>query len=93
MRLRAAAATNRGRVRELNEDVYVLRAAQGLFVVCDGMGGAPAGGVASQIAAETIVRQLADAPGAILAACGDDAEYLPETSRLAHAVRVSNDKR
>ena len=50
MRLRVGAATNKGRVREINEDVYVLRAAQGLFVVCDGMGGGPDGEVASRIA-------------------------------------------
>jgi serine/threonine protein phosphatase PrpC len=34
-------------VRALNEDVYVSRPEQGLFVVCDGMGGAPDGEVAS----------------------------------------------
>ena len=90
MRLRVGAATNKGRVRELNEDVYVLRAAQGLFLVCDGMGGAPAGEVASQIAADTIVEQLADSPDLETAVSGDDAAYVPETSRLAHAVRLSN---
>ena len=91
MRLRAGAATNKGRVRELNEDAYVLRAAKGLFVVCDGMGGAPAGEVASQIAAETIVRQLGEDPGAGAAIGGDGTAHLPETSRLARAVQVSND--
>src|SRR2546421_11662221 len=53
-RLRAGAATDIGRVRELNEDVYISRPDEGLFVVCDGMGGCPAGEVASQMAAETI---------------------------------------
>ena len=90
MRLRVGAATNNGRVRELNEDVYAVRPAQGLFVVCDGMGGAPAGEVASQIAADTIVRQLTET-ATPPAADQDDARYLPETSRLAQAVRVSND--
>lgn len=90
MRLRVGAATNNGRVRELNEDVYAVRPAQGLFVVCDGMGGAPAGEVASQIAADTIVRQLTETP-APRSAGRDDGRCLPETSRLAQAVRVSND--
>ena len=89
MRLRVGAATDTGHVRDLNEDVYVLQTAQGLFLVCDGMGGAAAGEVASQIAADTILTQLADHPSA--ADCGDDARYLPETSRLAQAVRTSND--
>ena len=50
MRLRVGARTDTGRVRALNEDVYVSRPERGLFVVCDGMGGAPAGEVASQVA-------------------------------------------
>ena len=91
MRLRVGAGTHTGRVRELNEDVYGLRAEQGLFVVCDGMGGAPAGEVASQIAAETILEQLnggAQAPAASPPA--NEWSYLPQTSRLAEAVRRSN---
>ena len=90
VRLRVGAATDRGRVRVLNEDAYALRATQGLFVVCDGMGGAPAGEVASQIAADTIVRQLADDLGKPARATNGDCRYLPETSRLAQAVRFSN---
>ena len=58
MRLRVGARTDTGRVRALNEDVYVSRPERGLFVVCDGMGGAPAGEVASQVAVETILEQL-----------------------------------
>lgn len=91
MRLRVGAATDTGRVRELNEDVYMLRAELGLFVVCDGMGGAPAGEVASQMAAETIFEQL---NGAVQETGAwepvDEQGYLPQTSRLAEAVRQSN---
>ena len=43
MKLRAGVTTDRGRVRSLNEDAYVCRGDEGLFVVCDGMGGASAG--------------------------------------------------
>ena len=60
MRLRVGAGTDTGRVRALNEDAYMLRADEGLFVVCDGMGGAPAGEVASQMAVDAIVRHLRD---------------------------------
>src|SRR5262247_961450 len=91
MRLRVGARTDTGRVRALNEDVYVSRPAQGLFVVCDGMGGAPAGEVASKIAAETILEQL-DAGGDETSGenPADGRSYLPWTNRLAQAVRRSN---
>ena len=87
MRLRAGAATDRGRVRDRNEDAYLLRADEGLFVVCDGMGGAPAGEVASQLAIEEIARDLHRA--ADTAASGGGL-YLAHTSRLADAVQRSN---
>ncbi len=87
MRLRVGAATDTGRVRELNEDVYASRADRGLFVVCDGMGGAPAGEVASQLALDAILEQLEiDRDGGAPA----DAGYQPHTNRLAAAVRRSN---
>jgi protein phosphatase len=89
MLLQVGAATDTGRVRELNEDVYMSRAEHGLFLVCDGMGGAPAGEVASQIAAQTIVEQL-DRSGSGDAAQPGSGGYLPRTCRLAAAVRRAN---
>jgi protein phosphatase len=59
-----ASATDVGRKRSGNEDAHALwvsedaavRARRGLlFVVCDGMGGANAGEVASQLAVETVL--------------------------------------
>jgi protein phosphatase len=78
-------------VRALNEDVYLSRPDQGLFVVCDGMGGAPAGEVASQVAVETILEQL-DAAGDETTGetPADGSSYLHRTNRLAQAVRRSN---
>lgn len=90
MRLRVGAATDLGRVRPLNEDIYTVRADQGLFVVCDGMGGAPAGEVASEVAAHTIVAELAGGNGAGAAGDPPDAALLPQTSHLAYAIRRSN---
>jgi serine/threonine protein phosphatase PrpC len=88
MRLRVAAGTDVGRVRDRNEDAYMVRARDGLFVVCDGMGGAPAGDVASRLAIAAMLRQLGHA-----SACGDrpaDRAFLPHTKRLVEAVRRSN---
>ena len=56
-----AAVTHVGNVREHNEDAHFFNADQGLFVVCDGMGGHAAGEVASAIAIRTIRERWADA--------------------------------
>ena len=53
MALSAGFATNRGLDRQTNEDSFLVR--RGLYVVCDGMGGARAGEVASQMACERMV--------------------------------------
>src|SRR5215210_5305661 len=91
MRLRVGAATHTGRVRALNEDVYLVRAERGLFVVCDGVGGAPAGEVASQMAADRVLEQLGAANATPSTSTpGDERRYLPQTARLVEAVRQSN---
>lgn len=47
-----AAATDKGRVRARNEDHFLIDPELGLAVVCDGMGGAAAGAVASMLAVQ-----------------------------------------
>ncbi len=91
MRLRVGAATDPGRVRAMNEDVYMVRHDEGLFLVCDGMGGCPAGEVASRTAVEAILEEL-DEPLREPSAprVREDEGYRFQTSRLADAVRRSN---
>jgi PPM family protein phosphatase len=54
MRLVIGAATDVGRVREGNEDAYLVDDAMGLVAVADGMGGHRAGEVASATALEAL---------------------------------------
>jgi serine/threonine protein phosphatase PrpC len=86
MRLKVGAATSVGRVRPINEDAFVANAEAGLFVVCDGMGGAAAGEVASRLAVDTIAGALGEAsPGG-----PRDAHFTARTRRLGDAVRKAN---
>ncbi len=54
----AAAATDCGRKRPSNEDAFGYSVEHGVYVVCDGMGGAAAGEVASALAVDEMMRLL-----------------------------------
>jgi len=91
MRLRVGAATDTGRVRPLNEDAYASRVEQGLFVVCDGMGGAQSGEVASGLAVQSVMDSLGGtAPDPAGSDAAPPAGYRLQTIRLADAVRLAN---
>ena len=59
--IRAWGVTDRGAVRQQNQDAYYIDVPSqslALCVVCDGMGGAKAGNVASKLAVDTFVEAL-----------------------------------
>ncbi len=58
--LQAGAATDVGRVRQMNEDRFLADDTQSLFAVADGVGGHQAGEVASQTSVETLQRSFAE---------------------------------
>ena len=50
----SSSATHIGKVRRRNEDAFLEKSEQGLWLIADGMGGHDAGGYASQLIVETI---------------------------------------
>lgn len=58
MSIEVASCTDRGLVREVNEDSVATLPEFGLVILADGMGGYNAGDVASQLAVETIATRL-----------------------------------
>ena len=77
--LRAAGASDPGRLREVNEDRFHVDVSRGLFVVIDGVGGQAAGGKAADTAVTMLRARL-------------ERETGPLVSRLREAITVANNE-
>ena len=98
--IRSAWRTDVGQVREHNEDAVLVKEVgrgsiagndfRGLYIVSDGMGGAEAGEVASQIAIQTVARQVEAAWADAEAEEGVD--IAAWEGRLREAVETANSR-
>jgi protein phosphatase len=70
----AAALSDRGRRRPTNEDAFGFSVESGIYFVCDGMGGAAAGEVASSLAIDAMLHELSSrGPSAALPEVAEEA--------------------
>ncbi|MGB7213352.1 MAG: Stp1/IreP family PP2C-type Ser/Thr phosphatase [Gemmatimonadales bacterium] len=81
MRFTCAARTDVGIVRSGNEDNYLMQDDRGVFIVADGMGGHAAGEVASEMAVNTIAKELGTIHGLTDEEVGE---------RMRGAIRAAN---
>jgi protein phosphatase len=89
-----AAVTDRGLVRQQNEDSYIAERGLGLFLVADGMGGHVGGEVASRTVATGVldfIRATAEDPDKTWP-FGVDPELSQPANRLQVAIRCANQK-
>jgi PPM family protein phosphatase len=84
-----AMLTHRGKVRRGNEDACAADPAIGAFVVCDGMGGAAGGEVASHLAADTFLAQIAQ-PAPVGSTSSPSRAPTRPQNRLNAAVQAAN---
>ncbi|MGZ8615138.1 MAG: Stp1/IreP family PP2C-type Ser/Thr phosphatase [Actinomycetota bacterium] len=83
MRIEVGAATDIGRVREVNEDSFLVE--EPLYAVADGMGGHRGGDVASSLALETVQALLRGREGTL-------ADQVREANRAVHERSVADRK-
>lgn len=89
--LEFVALTDVGKVRDHNEDAYAIRPELGLAVVADGMGGYNAGEVASAMAVETVVSEVARSiPGLVPGQKDPNTGLHYETLILRDAISLAN---
>lgn len=87
-----AGRTDVGCVRTNNEDNFGYDARHGIFVVCDGMGGAAAGEIASKLGVDTVLTYFREAgKSGVYPAIGQTFDgYSERANALGSAIQLAN---
>jgi len=91
--LQVAGVSDLGCVRQNNEDNFGYDGRYGIYVVCDGMGGAAAGEVASKMAVDTVLTYFRDADNlGHYPPVGEPVDRVSERANaLGYAIRLANE--
>ncbi len=88
--IQAAGMTDIGLVRKNNEDNFGYDLRQGIFVVCDGMGGQQAGELASKIAVDTVLGYYRETSDETQDGTSRFEGVSPRAARLATSIQMAN---
>ncbi len=90
VQIQAKGFTDVGRVRQLNEDHFLIDEDLGLYVVCDGMGGHAAGEVASQTTAETVRNYLLQRRDVLASILRGETSHDEAAALLRHGIQSAS---
>jgi serine/threonine protein phosphatase PrpC len=90
VQIHAQGQSDVGRVRQLNEDHFLIDEELGMYLVCDGMGGHASGDVASKLCGETVRGYLTQRKETLAAVARGEAPHEEIAALLRHGIQSAS---